>query len=285
MTNKLLGQHFLDDPSGKIASGMIVALAPGRGETIVEIGPGHGELTRPLAMACGTHGARLIAIEKDPALAAAVAKKFSGEPEPAEIISGDALEILKSEEIISKSAGMGVKLIGNIPYYLTGYLLRIVGELPLRARPARCVFMVQKEVAERIIAEPPKMNRLAASVQFWAEPKILSAVSKDHFKPKPEVDSAIIVLEARGSLKSGVEAAHNLEPARYYEAVRTLFAQPRKTVLNNVAARAAQVAGGKGGTGTKQTDADKLLALHIDPRARPQNLTVGQIAAVAEAFF
>ncbi len=251
MPNKFLGQHFLNDAN--VTKKIIGALKITSGDTVLEIGPGHGELTRPLAEACRAADAKLFAIEKDAGLAEGL--KIEG----VEIITGDALEHLKSSTY--------TKVVGNIPYYLTGKLLRIMSEQEIR--PSRAVLMVQKEVAERMIASPPKMNRLAASIQFWAEPKIVARVSKEQFTPPPEVDSAIIALVA----KTEGEA---IATERYYATLRALFAQPRKTVLNNVAAMYEKGA-------EKQKMIEMLQKLGVDPTARPQNLTIENIVSVAKA--
>jgi len=259
MANKFLGQHFLKDPA--IIKKIVAAIDPQRGETIVEIGPGHGELTLSLGSACKEAGAKLIAIEKDVRLAEALQKRAADLGSP-EIAEGDALELLGAP----KSALTLVppfKIVGNIPYYLTGRLLRIVSEM--EQGPSRCVVMVQKEVAERAMERPPRMNRLAASVQFWAKAKIAANVSREAFAPMPEVDSAILLLDRIGSPK---------EPAgkgAYYDALRVLFAQPRKTVLNNLAAR----------TG-KERALEALKASSVDPGLRPQDLSIQNIKQIGD---
>jgi 16S rRNA (adenine1518-N6/adenine1519-N6)-dimethyltransferase len=270
MPNKLLGQHFLNDPSGAIAKKMIAALAPARGEKILEIGPGSGALTRPLAEACKKSGAHLTAIEKDAELAKKLLKEFGGDGKGgAEIVSGDVREFLESARNGGKRWD---KIIGNIPYYLTGHLLREVGEM--EQKPERCVLMIQREVAERAMAEPPRMNRLAASVQFWAEPKIIAMVGKEEFTPPPQVDSAIVILKTRAD---DMRADDEKSSLAYYAAMRAVFAQPRKTVLNNVAATMKKM--------EKGDVAEKLRAVNINPEARPQNLKVKDIATIARTFF
>ena len=159
------------------------------------------------------------------------------------------------------------KLVGNIPYYITGKLLRIVGES--EPKPTRSVLTVQKEVAERLSAKPPKMNRLAASVQFWAEPEIIAVLSKNEFRPKPKVDSAVVRLESRiQNLES-----RKVTPDKYYQAVRILFQQPRKTIMNNL------LAAGK--TDKRGFFAQELQKIGIDPNARPQNLSIEQILNIS----
>src|SRR5258708_9999603 len=208
MPNKLLGQHFLKNPS--VAKNINRALAPTADDFILEVGPGNGELTSLLAEECQKVSGKILAIEKDAALAEQLKKEKRWEN--VEIVHGDVLTILPTLPAIH---GRKYKIVGNIPYYLTGHLLRIVSELS--ARPERAVFMVQKEVAERAVAEPPRMNRLAATIQFWAIPKIASIVTKQNFAPQPKIDSAILVLDSRSD-KAAVPTD------QYYAAVRALFA-------------------------------------------------------------
>lgn len=279
MPNKLLGQHFLKNTA--LVQKIVDALRPERGEIIFEVGAGHGELTRPLAEACVKNGCALFAIEKDRHLAEGVAEQFRTETE-VKIIPGDALEFFRSdqfEKIIGENGGGSArggagarryKIVGNLPYYLTGHLLRIVSEL--KTKPERCIFMVQKEVAERIVAKPPKMNRLAAIMQFWATITVLATVPKENFLPVPEVDSALVRFE----LAAEKERGKNISADRYYAAVRRLFAQPRKTALNNLSAHGTRQ--------EKEAAAALLQQIGIQPGARPQTLGIKDIAAVAGAF-
>ena len=182
-----------------------------------------------------------------------------------EIICGDALKLLPS--IIHNSLFIihGYKLAGNIPYYITGKLLRTISEL--QEKPKISVFTIQKEVAERLAAKPPKMNRLAASVQFWAEPEIALIIPRDSFRPIPDVDSATIVL------KKGVQ--RGIKTDAYYKTVRVLFSQPRKTILNNLSF----------GMGVSKKDAEEKLKLAgIESGLRPQNLSVEAIIKIAAVF-
>jgi 16S rRNA (adenine1518-N6/adenine1519-N6)-dimethyltransferase len=286
-----LGQHFLKN--GAVIAKIIAALDLHAGETIIEIGPGHGELTIPLATAAAKVGAKIIAVEKDEKLAEALRARIAvaGKKEndgSVEIVHGDILEFLKTAKFTT------FKLVGNIPYYLTGHLLRIVSELDgeldgTAAKPERVVLMIQKEVADRLAAEPPKMNRLAASVQFWAEPKIIARVPRADFSPPPEVDSAVVQLIAKTSSKKNAVA----ESKKYYATVRALFAQPRKTVFNNLRAAKEQEQRENNNPripdkahsktpDNKATIEMMLLKLGIDPKSRPQDLTVALIQRIAK---
>ena len=273
MPNKLLGQHFLKNAA--IAQKIVAALQPERSDIIFEIGAGHGELTQLLAEVCAEKGCKLFAIEKDRRLAEELTAHFkaSAGANKVEVFSDDALDFFQSGQFkkwIDGAGGGQYKIVGNIPYYLTGHLLRIISEL--EARPARCVLMVQKEVAERIAAKPPKMNRLAASVQFWADVKIIASVPKENFQPVPMVDSAIISLD----LINDKNPAENIPADRYYAAVRSLFAQPRKTVLNNL--------GGHGTQEEREMAASILKKVGVQHESRPQNLTVEEIVAITKAL-
>jgi len=266
---KKLGQHFLADAATK--EKILQAIQPGAAEVVVEIGPGHGELTRAIRRAHPT--IRIIAIEKDTRLAGELQKVFDGD-EKTEIIEGDALAALP--EVVDDLAqkGLAYQLIGNLPYYITGQLLRLVGEL--EHRPRQCVFMLQKEVAERVAAAPPKMNKLAAATQFWSGAKVIFTVGRSKFNPPPKVDSAVIVLttaqrKARSANTSGRSATPPAAAEGYYRILRAAFQQPRKTLANNLK--------------TLDKNAPKKLEkLGFSPKIRPQDLSVADIAAIADGF-
>ncbi len=250
-----LGQHFLRYAS--TAKRIAAAVAAARGEMIIEIGGGHGELTAPLFELAEGAGANLMVLEKDPRLAEELRLRFPS----LRVIEGDVREKLGA--LADKlPAGSDFKLAGNLPYYLTGFLLRQVADL--KRRPKTCVFMVQKEVAERLAARPPRMNKLAASVQFWAEAKILFPVPRESFSPPPKIDSAVVKLSARKG-GGGQEA--------YFRLVRVLFAQPRQTILNNLVRGLKQT--------TKQELITAVTGAGIEPTARPQEMAMEQIEVLA----
>jgi 16S rRNA (adenine1518-N6/adenine1519-N6)-dimethyltransferase len=221
---KKLGQHFLKNKSALrfIAESLEVSAD----ETIIEIGPGHGELTDFLIT---TPAIKIIAIEKDENLYDAFLKAFQKDGRVT-AARGDALKILPVVTQNSELKNQHYKIAGNIPYYITGHLFRILSEL--ENKPERCLFTIQKEVAERICSVPPRMNRLSASVQFWANAKMIKSLPASDFNPPPKVASAIISLET----KPGV----NFDATSYYAAIRSIFAQPRKTLLNNLAKATGQ---------------------------------------------
>ena len=253
-----LGQHFLRNK--EVAKKITDALELSQGDAVLEVGAGRGALTReliaslasfppeadpPLAEASGaskTSKGRVVAIEKDGRLAESLRTKIKDPEVPFEIIEGDMLKVLPelAKSYKALPAGRQVKaikpclpagrykLVGNIPYYLTGRLFRIIGEL--ERKPKTVVLMIQKEVAERVSASPPKMNLLAASVQFWADTEVLFSVSQKEFVPQPKVESAVI------KLKIKKRELTEKQIKNYYSLVKILFKQPRKTILNNLSA-------------------------------------------------
>ncbi|HEY5221286.1 MAG TPA: 16S rRNA (adenine(1518)-N(6)/adenine(1519)-N(6))-dimethyltransferase RsmA [Candidatus Paceibacterota bacterium] len=257
-----LGQHFLRNAA--INQKIVAALALAKGDHIIEIGPGHGELTVPLARTAQDNHREIVCIEKDHSLIEGLELLAIKERTAAviKIVEGDALKLLP-DLMTAKS-----KIVGNIPYYITGKLFRIMSEAD--QRPERAVLLIQKEVAERLCAVPPAMNRLAASVQFWAEPELLAVVPRKDFFPPPEVDSAAIILKNR------VATRPSIDPALYYRAVRAIFAQPRKTILNNLSAIAKN-------DSSKEDIAKTMKAIGVDPGARPQDLDIDAIIAIAKA--
>ena len=232
-------------------------------DIVIEIGPGHGELTRFILEKSPR---KLIAIEKDKSLVSSI-QYLVPSNDNLEIINGDALEILPTIPKTYNLSPSTYKIAGNIPYYITGKLLRTIGEL--REKPSLVVLTIQKEVAERLVAEPPKMNLLAASVRFWGRPEIIKSVSRNAFKPRPKVHSAIIQITTDKLEKSPEESA------KYYGFIKMLFKQPRKTVLNNLTA---------GSKHTKAEVEEFLKSQGVEPKLRPQNLDITTINILSQSF-
>ncbi len=243
------------------------AVASNGNETIIEIGGGHGELTAQLREA--NPSSRVIVIEWDATLVAALHTAFTDDTR-VDVAEGDARTVLPR---IIASEGKTIspyRLVGNIPYYLTGRLFRMLGELPIL--PSRTVFTIQKEVAERIVAAPPHMNRLAAILQYWASPEIIMTIPNGAFTPTPHVASAVIALETR--------SPEPKLPARisYSSFAHALFAQPRKTVENNLYAAAKKNGVSRDAVRTAIRDAE------ISPSSRPQNLSVEAVETLKAAL-
>ena len=220
--SKGLGQNFLIDKN--VLKKIISVSDLKKTDVILEIGPGTGILTKELAKKTR----KVIAIEKDPRLAEFLKQELK-ENKNVEIIEADALKV-KSLRLKVKS----YKIVANLPYYITAPIIRMflesppVSGPPAGGPPELMVLMVQKEVAQRICAKPPKMNLLAVSVQFYAQPEIISFVSKKSFLPKPKVDSAIIKISPIQPNLARINAN------TFFKIVKAGFSQPRKKLINNL---------------------------------------------------
>jgi len=276
-----LGQHFLKNK--KILRVIAEKVELRAGEIIIEIGPGHGELTEyfksqisnPPTERAGLKNCKMILIEKDKALAEHLEKKFKKDKN-IKIICGDALKELP--QIVSSltpnphSRNPNYIIVGNIPYYITGYLFRTIQEL--QKRPIRTIVMIQKEVAERIVKKPPHMNLLAASIQYWADPKIIMSVPKREFSPQPKINSAVIgIYTKKTHLKN-----NGKKEEQYYNALTVLFKQPRKTIKNNITLFYRSVK--KCNIQEKEALLKRLERGKINTELRPHNLDVEKIKKI-----
>jgi len=244
---KRLGQSFLIDK--KVLKKIIEGAELSKNDTVLEVGPGIGNLTIELAK----RAKKVIAIEKDKRMVE-ILKENLKDFRNVEIVEGDIREMIFA---IVKKMTKDYKVVANIPYYLTSHLIRKF--LELERKPKLIVLMVQKEVAQRICAKPPKMNLLAVSVQFYAKPEIISFVSKNCFWPRPKVDSAIIKIS---NIKK--QKATNNEKL-FFEIVRAGFSHPRKQLINNLSKK----------LGRKKEEIKKLLSqLGISPKKRAEELSI-----------
>lgn len=213
---KKFGQIFLVDK--KVVKKIIETANLEKKDVVLEIGPGIGNLTAELAK----EAKKVMAVEKDREMVKILKEKFKNEKN-VEIVEGDIRD--KMEKILVDFPS-GYKVVANIPYYLTSFLIRKF--LGAKKKPKEMVLMVQKEVAQRICSKPPKMNLLAVSVQFYAKPEIISFVSKNSFWPKPKVDSALLK----------ISKIRNQIPKRFsnlfFKIVKAGFSQPRKQLVNNL---------------------------------------------------
>ena len=179
---KSLGQNFLIDPN--IQRLIVDALEPSMDDEVMEIGPGQGALTRHLAGRVG----RLVLVELDDTLAARLAAEYAGTPS-VEVVHRDVMQV-PLEEVSADPARL--KVIGNIPYNITTPILFSL--LERRPRPREIVLMVQKEVAERIVAPPGSKTygALAVGVRAVADVERVLNVGRQAFRPMPDVESAVI---------------------------------------------------------------------------------------------
>ncbi|MFA5317486.1 MAG: 16S rRNA (adenine(1518)-N(6)/adenine(1519)-N(6))-dimethyltransferase RsmA, partial [Dehalococcoidales bacterium] len=222
---KRLGQRFLVDEE---VLHMIVAAAEIMPDVVVlEVGPGLGILTKELARRAGL----VVAVELDDRLAALLVETL-GSFSNVRIVNRDILKVdpgaLMQEAVSPASGGSPrYRVVANLPYYITSKALRHF--LEAESKPESMVIMVQKEVAQAIIAEPGDLSLLALSVQFYAEPKLVSYVPASSFYPVPEVDSALLRLDIRSRPKVAVG-----DPDRFFGLLRAGFSSPRKQLVNSL---------------------------------------------------
>lgn len=244
LPKKSLGQHWLKDLEALEAITEAAEIEPS--DTVLEVGPGLGHLTRYLA-----HQARhVIAVEKDEELAAKLIGEMKNKP--VQVITADILEFDLS------SLPSHYKVVANIPYYLTSNLLRVLSEST--NPPHMMVLLVQQEVAERICAETGDMSLLAVSVQLYYDCGLGIRVPADKFEPPPKVDSQVVILARHPK-----PLFHDLDTKKFFRLVKAGFSEKRKKLRGSLA----------GGLGISKTQADELLAkAGVDGEMRAQNLSV-----------
>ncbi|HYC34527.1 MAG TPA: 16S rRNA (adenine(1518)-N(6)/adenine(1519)-N(6))-dimethyltransferase RsmA [Candidatus Paceibacterota bacterium] len=220
---KHLGQNFL---KSKVIVERIAASA-GVVETdnVLEIGPGKGILTEALLKKAG----KVFVVEKDPELIPSLCDKFKEELKNKKLvlIEGDILET-DMQKLIKGP----YKVVANIPYYITGEIMRAF--LSSNHKPESMTLLVQKEVAKRIVANDKKESILSLSVKIFGEPRITEIVKRTMFTPAPNVDSAVIHISNISNQK--LKGA-GIEESRFFEIVKVGFAQKRKQLLGNLKSR------------------------------------------------
>lgn len=218
---KSLGQNFLNSKS--VARDIVSAGELSSADTVLEIGPGKGFLTRELL----SSGACIIAIEKDDRMIPFLEEKFAGEIALGQliIVHGDVMEEMKKNTL---KLSAGYKLIANIPYYITGQIIRIF--LETKTKPERMILMVQKEVATRIVARDKKESILSIAVKAYGMPKLIKKVPARYFTPAPKVDSAILAIENISDTNFKDTDTEKL----FFEIVHKGFAHKRKMLAGNL---------------------------------------------------
>jgi 16S rRNA (adenine1518-N6/adenine1519-N6)-dimethyltransferase len=252
-----LGQHFLTSPA--IAKAVATAGKVAPGETVLEIGPGKGMLTRELL----AMGARVVAVEKDPAMVAVLKRDFANEilRTDLQMIEGDAREFALDAK--RQTLKTSYKVIANIPYYITGELLRMF--LTTEHQPTTIVFLVQKEVAERI-ARSKKESLLSLSVKVYGTPRYVRTVKAGSFSPPPSVDSAILAIDDISRKNFGTTIYGSTLEERFFELLHAGFGQKRKTLVGNLKR-----------AGLYRDD------MHLDPKIRAEDVPLEQWLKLARA--
>lgn len=260
---KSLGQNFLID--NNILDKIIVAGELDKDDHVVEIGPGLGSLTQKLASLVG----KLTVIEKDRQLIP-VLKEILNSYVNISYIEGDVLKIDWNDLIMPDSR---IKVIANLPYYITTPI--IMGFFEKNIPVDLMVFMVQREVAERMVAKPggKDYGSLSIAVQFYSKPEIVTIVPPTVFIPRPNVDSAVIKLSR---LKK--PAVKTLSKDIFFKVVRAAFQQRRKILRNSLSA-----------TGeiplSKEKIVEALTKAEIDPQLRGERLSLEDFARISDQIF
>ncbi len=218
------GQNFLVNE--RIYDDIVAAAELEKDDTVIEIGPGLGFLTFKIAEKVK----RLIAVELDDQLANYLQIGIDAQDvDNVEIVNEDILKFNLDAHLEPKSK---YKIVANLPYNITSIFLRLF--LSGKRPPETMVLMLQKEVAERIVATPPEMSLLALSVQYYAEAKIIREVKAGNFWPEPKVDSAVIKLTRKDDVKLS-DADSLTEDKLFFRLAKMGFSAKRKMLKNNIA--------------------------------------------------
>lgn len=249
---KSLGQHFLK--SQKALRDIIIAGDISISDTVVEIGPGKGVLTEKLL----EHAGHVIAIETDADMIPLLEERFADE------IASNKLSILHQDILKTDLATLptSYKVIANIPYYITGAIFEQF--LSSDNQPETIVVLIQKEVADRIVARDNRESILSMSVKVYGTPRYISTVKKEYFSPKPKVDSAIIAIE-HISKKSFTEP---VDEQLFFNLIKKGFAHKRKKLTGNLSYTPEQK--------------EFFTTCNINIDARAENLTLDQWLCLME---
>ena len=252
MPKPALGQHYLIDRG--VLRRIVDAAELRPSDTVLEVGPGRGGLTKELVDGAGT----VLAIEMDAALADSLPGRLNNPPNLT-VMCGDARTFDLGP--VSSIPG-GYKVVANLPYYAASPIVRRFLEAPVK--PSLMVVTVQKEVAEVMVAKPGRMGILSVGIQFYGEPEIVCIVPPRSFRPAPRVTSAVVCINVR---PAPVVQVDNV-PA-FFSVVQAGFAAPRKQLRNSLAL----------GLKRPPTEAEHLLvSAGLDHHRRPATLSIPEWA-------
>lgn len=253
---KGLGQHFLLDET--VLDKIVAAAELTGNDTVLEVGPGLGILTRALA----EHAGRVVAVELDENILPVLKNQLRDYPN-VEIVPDDILELAPGTLVDAP-----YKVAANLPYYITSAVIRHL--LEAEHPPSRLLLMMQLEVAQRILAEPGDMGTLSVAVQFYGKPTMVARVPPGAFWPPPNVDSAVLRIDVYPEPPVDVE-----DVEWFFKVVRAGFQQRRKQLRNSLS----------GGLHHSKGEVDSALdAAGVDRRRRAQTLTLEEWAVVAAAL-
>jgi 16S rRNA (adenine1518-N6/adenine1519-N6)-dimethyltransferase len=245
------GQNFLIDRV--VLDKISETAALGKGDKVLEIGPGFGVLTAELSRKAG----RVVAVESDKKLAAAL-HETAARLDNVNIVEGDILKFQVSSFGFQK---YGYKIVANLPYQITSAIFKkFLNDGP---RPAEMVVMVQKEVAERICGKSGDMSLLSLSVQFFGFPEIIAIVPRGSFWPEPEVDSTILKISRIEKITE--KNMNSVDAGKFFKIAKIGFSARRKQLHNNLA----------GGLRMKSSQIQEVFGkLGFNPKIRAQDLAL-----------
>ena len=255
--SKSLGQNFLIDDN--VIDRILAGARLSDGDKIIEVGPGIGTLTREM----GKVADKVVAIEIDKTLIP-ILKETLDEFDNIEVVNQDILKVNVQELVEEKLSGGPVKLVANLPYYITTPIVMkfLEEDIPV----TDIVVMVQKEVADRMNAEPGTKDygALSVAVQYYCDTEIVAKAPRHMFIPQPNVDSTVIGLHVREERKYPVDSEEI-----FFKTVKAAFGQRRKTLLNAL-----------GGLGflNKEEIKEVLAEANIDEKRRGETLTIEEFA-------
>jgi len=306
--NKKLGQHWLRDSVSLKSIADCAELSPD--DVVLEIGPGLGTLTEVLLQQAG----QVVAVEIDEELAESLRGMAGGHPgldpgsrKKLNEKSSSVLEIINTDflEFDLSQLPVGYKVVGNIPYYITSKIVRKL--LTAENKPSLIVLLVQKEVAERLAAEPGEMSVLSVAAQFYADVSLGPIIKAEKFDPPPKVDSQVVIFRPYSSLRGGTTKQSRLENHEsrittydvrkkhksglprslrslamtpeeekyFFRIVKAGFSQRRKKLRTSLA----------GGLNISKAEAEELLQkANIDPNLRAQDLSLSDWAQLAKSY-
>nr|WP_312577143.1 16S rRNA (adenine(1518)-N(6)/adenine(1519)-N(6))-dimethyltransferase RsmA [Sedimentibacter sp.] len=260
--SKGLGQNFLID--GNIINKIVDAAGIDENSGVIEIGPGFGTLTQGLCK----KAKKVVAIEIDESLRSV--HKETLKYDNIKIIYDDFMKIDVDKLIDEEFSGMNVKLVANLPYYITTPIIMKV--LEDKYKISRIVVMVQKEVANRLNAKPgtKEYSAISLAVQYRADTNIAMIVPSSVFMPRPKVDSAVIALDILDKPRIDV-----IDEKMMFEVIRGSFNQRRKTILNGLSNKF---------NCPKEFIKDVLDSVNIDSGIRGESLSIEDFAKISDAM-
>ncbi|NLA43004.1 ribosomal RNA small subunit methyltransferase A [Candidatus Saccharibacteria bacterium] len=252
---KHLGQHWLHDRF--VLDHIADCANVGDGDTVLEVGPGLGTLTSVLL----NRAKQVISVEFDEDLARKLPGQFPGKQ--LEVVCSDILQY------DTRDLPQGYKVVANVPYYITSKIIHKF--MTDKNRPSVVVLLIQKEVAERVVAQPGNMSVLAVSAQLYADASLGDVVPADLFTPPPKVDSQVLILRPKP-----IELPVNISERQFFRVVKAGFSSKRKKIRSSLS----------GGLAVSKQEIEKILAESgVSPDVRAEALSLDDWRNLAASYY